>query len=77
MTSLSIQDGRWCLNGAATHPGTRAEGLLMNVRMVNAVCEDRNPQTCPAGSACQHSWISVVTGRPVRWRTVSSVFMPS
>ena len=48
-TRLSIRDGRWCLNGAVTYPGTRAEGLLMNVRMVNAVFEDRNPQTCPVG----------------------------
>ena len=39
-TRISIADGRWCLNGRVTYPGTRAEGLLMNVRMVNAVFED-------------------------------------
>lgn len=34
--------GRWYINGKITYPGTRAEGLLVNVRMVNAVFEDRN-----------------------------------
>ncbi|MGD8499210.1 MAG: serine hydrolase [Phycisphaerales bacterium] len=41
-TQVSIKDGRWYLNGRPTHPGTEAEGLLMNVRMVNAIFEDRN-----------------------------------
>jgi len=39
-TRISIADGRWRLNGRVTYSGTRAEGLLMNVRMVNAVFED-------------------------------------
>lgn len=39
-TRVSIVGGRWHLNGAVTYPGTRAEGLLMNARMVNAVFED-------------------------------------
>ena len=39
-TRISITDGRWYLNGLVTYPGTQAEGLLMNVRMVNAVFED-------------------------------------
>ncbi len=41
-TRVSIRDGRWFLNDELTYPGARAEGLLMNVRMVNAVFEDRN-----------------------------------
>jgi CubicO group peptidase (beta-lactamase class C family) len=41
-TRVSVKDGRWFLNGELTHRGARAEGLLMNVRMVNAVFEDRN-----------------------------------
>src|SRR4051794_534790 len=41
-TKVSIVNGRWHLNGAVTYPGAQAEGLLMNVRMVNAVFEDRN-----------------------------------
>ena len=40
-THVSIRNVRWHLNGRVTYPGTRAEGLLMNVRMVNAVFEDR------------------------------------
>lgn len=40
-TSVSIRDGKWHLNGQVTYPGTKAEGLLMNVRMVNSVFEDR------------------------------------
>lgn len=41
-TKISIVDGRWHLNGNVTYPGSPAEGLLMNVRMVNATFEDRN-----------------------------------
>ena len=41
-THVSIQKGRWFLNDAVTYRGTQAEGLLLNVRMVNAVFEDRN-----------------------------------
>ena len=41
-TRVSIRDGRWLLNDELTYKGTKAEGLLMNVRMVNAVFEDRN-----------------------------------
>jgi hypothetical protein len=40
-TQVAIHDGRWRLNGQPTYPGSQAEGLLMNVRMVNAVFEDR------------------------------------
>ena len=40
-TQVSISGARWLINGQATHPGTPAEGLLMNVRMVNATFEDR------------------------------------
>jgi len=40
-TKVSIKDARWYLNGRLTYPDTQAEGLLMNVRMVNAVFEDR------------------------------------
>jgi len=41
-TSVSLVDGRWHINGAVTYPGTPAEGLLMNVRTVNATFEDAN-----------------------------------
>ncbi len=41
-TRVSIVDGRWHINGEITYPGTRAEGLLLNVRMVNSTFEDRN-----------------------------------
>lgn len=41
-TKLSLYAGQWQLNGEVTYPGSRAEGLLMNVRMVNAVFEDTN-----------------------------------
>jgi len=39
-TRVSIKDARWYLNGRLTYPAAEAEGLLMNVRMVNAVFED-------------------------------------
>ncbi|MBL7152920.1 MAG: hypothetical protein ISS79_04335 [Phycisphaerae bacterium] len=38
---VSIKGSRWHLNGRPTYPAAEAEGLLMNVRMVNAVFEDR------------------------------------
>ncbi len=39
-TSVSITEDRWLINGQATYPSSKAEGLLMNVRMANAVFED-------------------------------------
>lgn len=41
-TQVTLSDCRWHLNGKVTAAGSPAEGLLMNVRMVNAVFEDRN-----------------------------------
>jgi hypothetical protein len=40
-TRVAIVDGRWHINGEVTYPGASAEGLLMNVRMVNSTFEDR------------------------------------
>ncbi|MCP4613832.1 MAG: glycoside hydrolase family 5 protein [Planctomycetes bacterium] len=40
-THISIADTQWRLNGRITYPETPAQGLLMNVRMVNAVFEDK------------------------------------
>jgi CubicO group peptidase (beta-lactamase class C family) len=48
-TQVALKDGRWHIGGRVTNPGSAAEGLLMNVRMVNATFEDRNPATRPAG----------------------------
>lgn len=42
---VSLKDGRWHVNGQVTNPLSPAEGLLMNVRMVNATFEDLNDQT--------------------------------
>ncbi len=39
---VSIVDGRWRINGEVTYRRAKAEGLLLNVRMVNATFEDRN-----------------------------------
>lgn len=39
-SKLAIQNGQWWLNGEITYRGSQAEGLLMNVRMVNAGFED-------------------------------------
>lgn len=39
-TPIAIVEGRWQIHGQPTYPGTRAEGLLLNVRMVNATFED-------------------------------------
>lgn len=42
-TKVAIKDNRWLINGQPVHEGSPAEGLLMNVRMVNTVFEDRGP----------------------------------
>lgn len=41
-TRVTIREGRWMFNERLINPGSAAEGLLMNVRMVNATFEDRN-----------------------------------
>ncbi len=41
-TVVSIRGDKWYYNGQVINPGSPAEGLLMNVRMVNAVFEDRS-----------------------------------
>ncbi len=48
-TKVSIVDGQWRINGEVTYPDTKAEGLLMNVRMVNSTFEDTNDDTRPKG----------------------------
>ena len=40
-TRVQIARNQWTINGRVTYPGARAEGLLMNVRMVNSIFEDR------------------------------------
>lgn len=44
-TGVSIQQDRFLLNGVVTHPGTAAEGLLLNSRMIQAIFDDENPTT--------------------------------
>jgi hypothetical protein len=41
-TRVGLDGTRWTINGEVTYPGAPAEGLLMNVRMVNATFEDPN-----------------------------------
>lgn len=43
-THVAIKGTQWYFNGQVVNPGSPAEGLLMNVRMVNAVFEDRGDQ---------------------------------
>ncbi len=44
-TKVAIDGTRWLINGKPTNVGTPCEGLLMNVRMVNATFEDlRKPE---------------------------------
>ncbi len=40
-TRVSIRGDKWYFNDSIVNKGTPAEGLLMNVRMVNSVFEDR------------------------------------
>jgi hypothetical protein len=41
-TAVAIVGGRWHINGEVTYAGAKAEGLLLNVRMVSATFEDHN-----------------------------------
>lgn len=41
VTAVTIRGDKWYFNGEVINPGSPAEGLLMNVRMVNSVFEDR------------------------------------
>jgi CubicO group peptidase (beta-lactamase class C family) len=41
VTRIAMRDGHWMVNKCITYPGSAAEGLLMNVRVVNATFEDR------------------------------------
>lgn len=42
-TSVSVRGDQWLINGKPILAGSPAEGLLVNVRMVNAVFEDAGP----------------------------------
>jgi hypothetical protein len=42
-TRVSIAGATWLINGEVVLAGSQAEGLLMNVRMVNTVLEDLGP----------------------------------
>jgi hypothetical protein len=52
-TAIAIDGSNFRINGELTYKNLapRAHGLLMNARMVNAVFEDENPDTCPEGFA--------------------------
>ena len=63
-TRLAIRDGRWYLNGTITYPGAPAEGLLMNVRMVNSTFEDRSDATRPAGFDADRNTASFIARIP-------------
>ncbi|HYC32663.1 MAG TPA: hypothetical protein VEB59_10285 [Gemmatimonadales bacterium] len=72
-TKLSIQSGRFLLNGAVTYPGRAAEGKLMNVRMVNSVFEDANRPSFDAAANTEEfvSRMSQYVALGVRGFTVS------
>ena len=48
-TQISIVNNKWHLNGKITYRGSKAEGLLMNVRMVNSIFEDLNDNEFDSG----------------------------
>jgi hypothetical protein len=50
-THVAIKKDQWHLNGAVTYRGAKAQGRLMNVRVVNAVFEDaRRPRFDPVAN---------------------------
>ena len=60
-TVVSIKDGGFCINGAATYAGRswnghRIEGRLFNSRMANAIADDENPSTRGAWAYADGNW---------------------
>lgn len=55
-THVAIVDGRWLINGQPTNPGSAAEGLLMNVRTVNATFEDTSGKKPEFNPDANTSW---------------------
>jgi CubicO group peptidase (beta-lactamase class C family) len=50
-THVAIKKDQWHLNGAVTYRGAKAQGRLMNIRVVNAVFEDtRRPAFDPVAN---------------------------
>lgn len=45
MTTVGISGTAFTLNGSITHPGSTAEGCLLNSRMINAIFDDENAAT--------------------------------
>ena len=43
--AIDPSTGSWCLDGLPINAGSRAEGLAMNVRAINAIVDDLNPGT--------------------------------
>ena len=60
-TVVSIKDGGFCINGAATYGGRswnchRIEGRLFNSRMANAIADDDNPSTRGVWAYADGNW---------------------
>ncbi len=60
-TVVSIQDGRFAINGRPTYAGRswkghRIEGLLFNSRMANAIADDENPSTRGGWAYADGDW---------------------
>jgi hypothetical protein len=53
-TGVSLVDGKWHFNGSILNPGTPAEGLMINVRLVNATFEDSRDSTFNADQNCDN-----------------------
>jgi hypothetical protein len=72
-TRLTIDGPRFRLNGGLTYPGQPPEGMLLNVRMVNAVFEDDGrPEFDPEGNTAEFlGRMQEYVGQGVRAFTVS------
>jgi len=57
-TRVAIVNGKWHINGAVTYPGAKAEGLLMNVRMVNCTFEDLKRPDFNAEANTPTEWLT-------------------
>lgn len=60
-SKVSIDGGRFLINGQPTYPGRswkghRIEGMLFNSRMANAIADDENPSTRGAWSYADGDW---------------------
>lgn len=75
-TQVGIADGRWHVNGEPTFRSANAEGLLLNVRMVNATFEDSNRSDFDADANTDEFIRQIASPQPTAHGRAETYFPP-